>query len=208
MPSLRVLVVGEDPLARSGLAAVLAAREDLTVSGQAPPDEVGSLLRSGEAEVVVWDLGLDPAPDAEAVREVVEETAGTPVVALVAGEGRVPDLLGAGVGGVLGRDADGDRLAAGLWAVARGLVVVDAALSDGALRTRSRGEALVEPLTPRELEVLQLLGQGLSNRAIGQRLRISEHTAKFHVNAILGKLGAQSRAEAVANGVRLGLLLL
>jgi len=67
---------------------------------------------------------------------------------------------------------------------------------------------LVESLTPRELEVLHLIGQGLSNRAIASRLAISEHTAKFHVNAILGKLGAQTRAEAVAQGVRLGLLLL
>ena len=69
-------------------------------------------------------------------------------------------------------------------------------------------EPLVDALTPREIEVLQLIGQGLSNRAIAQRLAISEHTAKFHVNAILGKLGAQTRAEAVAQGVRSGLLLL
>ena len=91
---------------------------------------------------------------------------------------------------------------------AEDLLVVERALSDGALRTRPAAEALVEPLTPRELEVLQLLGHGLSNRALAARLHISEHTAKFHVNAILGKLGAQTRAEAVAQGVRLGLLLL
>ena len=60
----------------------------------------------------------------------------------------------------------------------------------------------------RRPEVLHLIGQGLSNRAIAERLAISEHTAKFHVNAILGKLGAQTRAEAVALGVRSGLLLL
>jgi DNA-binding NarL/FixJ family response regulator len=120
----------------------------------------------------------------------------------------VPELLGAGVAGVLGRDVDGDRLAAALRAAAEDLLVVERSLSDGALRRRPAVEALVEPLTPRELEVLQLLGHGLSNRALAERLHISEHTAKFHVNAILGKLGAQTRAEAVAQGVRLGLLLL
>jgi DNA-binding CsgD family transcriptional regulator len=109
---------------------------------------------------------------------------------------------------VLLRDTDGPRLVATLQAAALGLVVVDGPLSAGALRTRAAADPLVESLTPRELEVLQLIGQGLSNRAIAERLAISEHTAKFHVNAILGKLGAQTRAEAVAQGVRSGLLLL
>jgi DNA-binding NarL/FixJ family response regulator len=109
---------------------------------------------------------------------------------------------------VLTRDTDAGRLIAALQAAALGLVVVDERLSEGALRRRSAAEPLVDALTPREIEVLQLIGQGLSNRAIAQRLAISEHTAKFHVNAILGKLGAQTRAEAVAQGVRSGLLLL
>ncbi|HTN52694.1 MAG TPA: helix-turn-helix transcriptional regulator, partial [Anaeromyxobacter sp.] len=67
---------------------------------------------------------------------------------------------------------------------------------------------LVEPLTPREAEVLSLLAEGLSNRAIAARLGISEHTAKFHVGAVLGKLGAESRSEAVSLAARLGLVVL
>ena len=67
-------------------------------------------------------------------------------------------------------------------------------------------ESPIEPLTPREHEVLQRLAEGLSNRMIAQRLEISEHTVKFHVNAILGKLSAQSRTEAVAHAARLGLI--
>jgi DNA-binding NarL/FixJ family response regulator len=67
---------------------------------------------------------------------------------------------------------------------------------------------LVEPLTAREDQVLQLLAEGLTNRAIARRLGISEHTVKFHVNAILGKLAAQSRADAVMRATRLGLILL
>jgi DNA-binding NarL/FixJ family response regulator len=67
--------------------------------------------------------------------------------------------------------------------------------------------ATVEHLTPREQEVLQLLAQGLSNKLIAGRLGISDHTVKFHLNAILGKLGAQSRTEAIAQAARLGLVL-
>ena len=204
---LRVLVVGEDPLARSGILALLAAREELTVVGQAAPEEAAALARSTGAEVTLWDVGVDPVPDLEMLEDVARAR-GSAVVDLSAGEGRVPDLLGAGARGVLARQADAPRLAAALQAVALGLVVIDGILADGALRTRPSAEALVEPLTPRELEVLALIGQGLSNRVLAQRLHISEHTAKFHVNAILGKLGAQTRAEAVAQGVRLGLLLL
>ncbi len=67
---------------------------------------------------------------------------------------------------------------------------------------------LIEDLTPREREVLGLLAEGLSNRAIAGRLGISEHTAKFHVHIILGKLGTQSRTEAVVQAARLGLITL
>jgi DNA-binding NarL/FixJ family response regulator len=204
---LRVLVVGEDPLARSGLIALLAAAEDFTITGQAAPDEAGALVRGTDADVVLWDTGVETPADLEALHEVAER-GGPALVVLTGGESRVPDLLGAGARGVLTRETDAARLMAALQAVALGLVVVDERLSAGALRRRATAEPLVESLTPRELEVLHLIGQGLSNRAIAERLAISEHTAKFHVNAILGKLGAQTRAEAVALGVRSGLLLL
>lgn len=68
--------------------------------------------------------------------------------------------------------------------------------------------AIYEALTPRELEVLEVLAEGLSNRAIALRLHISEHTVKFHVSAIFAKLGAENRTDAVRRGVRLGLITL
>jgi two-component system, NarL family, nitrate/nitrite response regulator NarL len=204
---LRVLVVGEDPLARSGLVGILADAEDLAVAGQCAPDEAAALLRTTPADVVLWDTGVETPADLEALHETADR-GGPVLVVLTGGESRVPDLLGAGARGVLTRETDGARLMAALQAAALGLVVVDERLSAGALRRRAAAEPLVETLTPREIEVLQLIGQGLSNRAIAERLAISEHTAKFHVNAILGKLGAQTRAEAVALGVRSGLLLL
>ena len=204
---LRVVVVGEDPLARSGLVALLASADELSLAGQSAPDEAAALLRTTEADVVLWDTGVETPADLEALQDIAARN-GPALVVLTVGEGRVPDLLGAGARGVLTRDTDARRLIAALQAAALGLVVVDERLSESALRRRAAAEPLVDALTPREIEVLQLIGQGLSNRAIAQRLAISEHTAKFHVNAILGKLGAQTRAEAVAQGVRSGLLLL
>ena len=204
---VRVVVVGEDPLARSGLVALLASADELSLAGQSAPDEAAALLRTTEADVVLWDTGVETHDDLEALQDIAARN-GPALIVLTVGEGRVPDLLGAGARGVLTRDTDAGRLIAALQAAALGLVVVDERLSEGALRRRSAAEPMVDALTPREIEVLQLIGQGLSNRAIAQRLAISEHTAKFHVNAILGKLGAQTRAEAVAQGVRSGLLLL
>jgi DNA-binding NarL/FixJ family response regulator len=113
-----------------------------------------------------------------------------------------------GARGLLLRDVSVGPLLATLLAVTHGLLVLDPALATGVLPTRDRtSESLIEELTPREVEVLQLLADGLTNKAIAHQLGISEHT-KFHVNAILGKLGGQSRTEAVVRATRLGLILL
>ncbi len=93
----------------------------------------------------------------------------------------------------------------------RSLVVLDGSFAGDLLlsaQPEASGDRPVEDLTPRELEVLQLLAEGLANKAIAQRLGVSDHTIKFHVNAILGKLGAQSRTEAVVRATRLGLIVL
>jgi two-component system, NarL family, nitrate/nitrite response regulator NarL len=90
--------------------------------------------------------------------------------------------------------------------VARGLSVLDGVLARQFVRPPAA--APQEPLTPREREVLALLAEGLANKTIAARLGISEHTAKFHVNAILGKLGVESRAEAIVHAARAGLVVL
>ena len=151
------------------------------------------------------ELGASGEP-IEAVRALAERT---PVLVVLWSEDQAREALAAGARGVLTREALRDHLPAAVQAMADGLVVVDPALSDAVLRRApAGGPPLVEPLTPRETEVVSLLAEGLGNRAIAARLGISEHTAKFHVNAILGKLSAQSRAEAVAVAARLGLLVL
>lgn len=197
---LRVAVAAEDPLVRGGLAALLRMEPGfaLAAQGSAPED---SALRGADAsvELLLWDVGA-----ASAERGTLERT---PTLALVRDEESALDLLRAGALGVLLRSADGERLVAALRAVALGVGVFDPALVRSLLATRSApADGLV--FTPRESEVLALMAEGLSNKLIADQLKISDHTAKFHVNAILNKLGAETRTEAVVMAARRGLLML
>lgn len=199
-----MLVVSGDPLARVGLALLLEGQEGITVSGQVAPDE--DWPGSEDPDAVLWDLGLGLRLGLKELRSLE----GLPVVAVVADEADAREALAAGARGALPRTADGDLLAAALRAAALGLVVLDEAFarSFAPSAPAEPPAELAEPLTPREFEVLQRLTQGLSNKQIAQRLGVSEHTVKFHVNAILGKLGVQSRSEAIVQAVRLGLVVL
>jgi len=207
MEELRILVVSGDPLARTGLALLLRDQEGITVSAQVAPDEDWTAGEDAAPDAAVWDLGLNLRSGLDELRTLGPTS--PPVVAIVADEADAREALAAGARGALSRNADGDRLAAALRAVVLGLVVLDETFAADALRgAPAVMQELPESLTPRELEVLQLLAQGLPNKLIAQRLGISEHTAKFHVNAILGKLGVQSRSEAIVQAVRTGLVML
>jgi DNA-binding NarL/FixJ family response regulator len=205
--ALRVVVVADDPLARAGLTALLGREPALSVVGQLSAEEdVIAVSRDLAADAVVWDLGPGPAA-LEALGHVAE--ASLSALTLVHDEDDALGALNAGARAALLRDAAGEKIAATLQAITCGVLVIDEAAAAAVLRRASAPPAtLVEPLTARESEVLQLLAQGLANKAIAQRLGISEHTAKFHVTAILGKLGAQSRTEALVQAARLGLVIL
>jgi len=110
-----------------------------------------------------------------------------------------------GVRAILPLDAGPQQIVAALWAAAAGLMVVPADPNSPAIAT-GNSEAEIEALTPREIEVLDMLGEGLSNKQVAARLSISEHTAKFHVNSILGKFHVGTRTEAVMHGIRSGLV--
>ena len=198
----RLLVVGEDALARAGLRAVAEAA-GMRVVADVSPAQVDETV-DDDVDAVAWDVA--PRGPLDALRGL---SARLPVVALVWAEEQAGEAMAAGARAVLLRDRLEERLLPAVAAAAAGLVAVDQAVADSVLRPPpAPTPALVEPLTARELEVVQLLAEGLTNRRIGERLGISEHTAKFHVNSILGKLGASSRSEAVAQAARLGLVLL
>jgi DNA-binding NarL/FixJ family response regulator len=218
MSATRVLVVAEDPLARAGLAALLSAEEMLVVVGRvAPGEDLAAAAEALEADVVAWDMGWQGEI---ALARLAEAALRAPVVALVSEPEDARAALAAGAAGALRRNADAARLTAGLVAAAHRMLVVDAEYSQALTSLpsprplspdapRSEEEpALLEELTSRELEVLRLLAEGLPNKTIAQRLDISEHTVKFHVNSLLGKLGASSRTEAVVRATRLGLIFL
>jgi DNA-binding NarL/FixJ family response regulator len=131
--------------------------------------------------------------------------------------------LAAGIIAILSREVMADELKLAFMAADAGLVLLHpSSIQHPALRFpdfeeqedfghknaayREDGSATMEALTPREHEVLRLLSSGLGNREIAQRLAISEHTVKFHVSSVLGKLGAGSRTEAVTQGIRKGLI--
>ena len=200
--------MADDHLARAGLAALLADQPGCTVVGQMAASEYASLEPGVfSADLVLWDLGWDPA----AVLEVLETTeSATPAVVLVLDESYANEAWAAGARGLLQREVDVATLMGALIAVSQGLAVLDPELSPAfSVPQASERPPLTQAvLTPRELEVLGLIGDGLPNKTIAGRLDISEHTVKFHVNAILGKLGAQSRTEAVTLATRMGLITL
>ena len=146
----------------------------------------------------------------------VELAPNVPVVVLTDASG-VMEALQAGASAVLSERADGDSLCIAIWAAAQGLTtlsvefrdyLVDASGSRSALESDAEDEPPPIELTARELQVLRLLAEGASNKSIARHLDITPHTAKFHVASIVAKLGATGRTDAVAKGMRLGLVMI
>jgi DNA-binding NarL/FixJ family response regulator len=190
---LRLIVVGKDPLSRGGAAALCEAAGASVVALIGPAEAVAR----GDVGLAVWDPGTEDLSDLRAAA-----AAGLAIVALVEGAARAMEALSAGALSALPRGVEPPRLQAALAAAAEGLVSVDQSFA--ALLRRPPPAPGGEALTGREREVLSLLSEGLTNKAIAARLGVSEHTAKFHVNAILAKLGAENRSEAIVLALRAG----
>lgn len=206
---IRVVVVAAYPAVRAGLRAMLDGVDRLAVVGETTPAGLLDAEGAHTADVLVVDLD-DSAETA--IADLDELLPETPVVLLAPDTTNLRRLIASGAPrAYLLRDAAGDEIAAAVRAVAGGLVVLDPAVARSALaergeQARAPAGELLEPLTERELEVLRELALGLPNKGIALRLGISEHTVKFHVGAILAKLGAAGRTEAVMLGARMGLL--
>lgn len=206
---VRLMLVADDPEARSELAARLAARSDCAVTGTAAPDDdLAAAAAEADPDVIVWDLGDDPDTSLARLGEAHEVD--VPIIAVVQDDRDGVRALAMGAAGLLPREVDAERLVLAAGAVLGGLLALDpsvAGLPGVAADRGDRGDDLpVEALTPRERQVLGLMAEGLANKLIAERLGITEHTAKFHVHTILGKLSTQSRTEAVVRAARLGLI--
>jgi DNA-binding NarL/FixJ family response regulator len=206
---LRVGVFAPTPALRAGLSALLNDIEVVAdVYNLGSVLELSSLLSSIEILLIVPGPGVD--------QTLVHDVASTPELAILLmaenGQGLagfLPELAGR-PWGVLSLEASPEELAAAINALAAGLVVGLPVLLNPQLRDVpiSLDDRLIDPLTDRELEVLQLLAQGLPNKEIASNLDISAHTVKFHISGIYTKLGATNRTEAVRLGVRQGFIVL
>jgi DNA-binding NarL/FixJ family response regulator len=159
-----------------------------------------AVLRASGVDVVSSELDADVI-----VAETEHSAAEGPPAILLTDEPTA--ALRSGVHGLLPREATESEIAAAISAVAAGLVAVHPQFLD-AVAMRGTPVDLDEPLTPREVEVLRLLAEGVANKEIAFRLGISEHTVKFHVASLLDKLHASTRTEAVSIGLRGGLITL
>jgi DNA-binding NarL/FixJ family response regulator len=211
-----VAIFSTDPVLRGRLEQQLRGDPSVTVAGAADdPSAVVRLIEQDHVDVVLAD-----APAREQLSAWRIRNAETAFVVLLDGCDPADGIeaLQAGAGAILPRAAGRDEIVAAIKAVANGTAVLPrailAGLIDGAvdeapdLNGASDAGAAGARLTPRELEVLAAMADGASNKAIARRLDISFHTAKFHVAAILAKLDADSRTEAVTRAAQLGLVML
>jgi len=210
----RVFIVAASPLARAGLEHLLAGR-DMEVAGSAATVEaLAGQISDALPDVVLIDSSGESFESL--LESVTASGLSTDVNVVLLADTAAPavaaDALRAGLRGVLPADLSPEQLAAALQAAASGLFVLHPTQAQEWLPAEGASprtvDEPVESLTRREREVLQMLVGGLGNKEIAARLGISEHTVKFHVASILGKLGAGSRTEAVSVGIRRGLVLL
>jgi DNA-binding NarL/FixJ family response regulator len=193
---ISVLVAAASPVVRAGLKTLVEQMPGCAVTGSSGSAQLAERAVELNPGVVLWHV----APDEDAASGLVD-LAHYPVLLLTA---NAPlEMLRAGARGVLPPNASERRIAAALHATASDLLVMaPEGLSGPAVPHAASG------LTARETEVLRMIADGLANKEIAWRLGISEHTVKFHVSALLGKLGAASRAEAIGLGIRQGAILL
>jgi DNA-binding NarL/FixJ family response regulator len=200
---IRVLVVDDHAVVRRGLLACLEGESDREVVGDAEGGtEALDLLARLDAEgmrpdVVLMDLQMRPVDGIESTRMVRALYDDVEVVALTSfGEPeRVQRALEAGASGYLLKDADADEVAAAIRAAQRGELLLDAAVARGLMSTLQVGTRSAAALTPRELDVVALVGEGRANKEIARQLGIGERTARTHVSNVLHKLGLTSRTQ-------------
>lgn len=207
---IRVLIAAPSAIIRAGLEALVRSSSALELVGSEPGlASLQQLVEREQPDVVLADVEYPqeegPQPELLAAAAVVLLVSNPPGPWTV-------EALRSGVRAVLPRDVSANEMIAAIEAAAAGLTVLHPgdlqALLPTPPRERSISADTVEALTPRELEVLRMLAEGVGNKTIAWKLGISEHTVKFHVASIMSKLPATSRTEAVAIGIRRGLIML
>jgi len=208
MKKFRVLVVDDHPLMREALCAAIAAAADMEVVGEASNgQDAVEQVHALHPDVTVMDLLMPGMDGVEAIAAIHTEFPQACILALTSSteEGKVLAAVQAGALGYLLKDAPREELLQAIREVGRGneylpshvaLKLMRSVRRSSALVTAPSGERPIKRLTARQKEVLDLLGLGLSNREIAEKLVVSEVTVRSHIHGILGRLGLESRSQA------------
>jgi len=210
----RVVIGASSAFVRSTLVSVLNENPAFQLIGSFSVEQAFAQLEDLQPDVVLLDLD----PPADDVMSIGLESLGEPLSATLViltddfEKFLASDALRSGVRAILPRDAKPEEIYAAIQASVAGLVVIHPDALDSLLPADAEKQSELDPsdhiLTPREIEVLRMIAEGLGNKEIASKLGISDHTVKFHISSTFAKLGASNRAEAVTLGIRLGLIML
>lgn len=206
---IRILVADDHPVVRDGLVAMLGTQPDFEVVGESINGrEAVDMAQSLQPDVIFLDLEMPELDGVDALRKMRTANPDIKVIVFTAfdTDERILAAVQAGAQGYMLKGAPRDEVFQAVRVVHQGGSLLQPIVASKLLRHVSQPDDLSEPLTPRELEVLRLMAQGLQNKEIALNLIISERTVKFHVSSILGKLGAGNRTEAVSLAAQRGLI--
>ena len=208
--TIRVLLADDHVVVRAGIRQFLEQNADIQVIAEASNgQEACALLEQHTPDVAVLDIQMPLMSGIEVTRWIRSKRLATGILVLTAydDEPYVQAVLQAGANGYVLKTAEPQEIVQGVRDVFHGKSVLDAALAQKLFaRLAGKEQALIEPLTDRELQILTLTGKGFTNKAIGVQLGISDRTVQNHLANIFQKLNAESRTEAVMRAVSLGLI--
>jgi DNA-binding NarL/FixJ family response regulator len=209
---VRVLIADDHPLTRDGIKSALAGDDGLEVVAEATNgEEAVKLAEQNQPDVVLMDMRMPGLSGIQATREITRANPGIRVLILTVedAQARVGDAIQAGAAGYLLKDVDAAALARAVRLAAEGCAVIHPDLTRqfvDELRQLSTGERTVTALSAREVEVLQMISNGSTNREVAGALAISPQTVKTYLERIFTKLGVSDRTRAVAVALKLGIL--